>query len=176
MKKPEMMTDMDPTRITVLLRGLVCDGYELDEVLIGEHGVYAELPATSHITFIFSVGTVEEDVRMLIDALKIATSRQRKVSTEDVSPSSTALLPGQLPFGEMVTTARTAFFSPKEQVPLEESIDRVCAVPVCPYPPGIPVLLPGERIDRKCVDFLLRVLAAGAEVTGCDNGSINCMK
>src|SRR3954447_14261628 len=62
---------------------------------------------------------------------------------------------------EPVLLPRDAFFGPTEMVPVRESVGRVCAEQVTPYPPGIPVLIPGERINQGIVDYLRSGLAAG---------------
>jgi len=62
---------------------------------------------------------------------------------------------------EPVLLPRDAFFGRTEMVPLRESVGRVCAEQVTPYPPGIPVLIPGERINEGIVDYLRSGLAAG---------------
>jgi arginine decarboxylase len=56
---------------------------------------------------------------------------------------------------------RDAFFAQTEDVPAKEAVGRICAEQVTPYPPGIPVLLPGERIGQAVLDYLRTGLAAG---------------
>jgi arginine/lysine/ornithine decarboxylase len=62
---------------------------------------------------------------------------------------------------EPVLLPRDAFFGPTESVPAREAIGRVCAEQITPYPPGIPVLIPGERITEPIVDYLQTGLKAG---------------
>jgi arginine decarboxylase len=50
---------------------------------------------------------------------------------------------------------------------VEEAVGRVCAELVCPYPPGIPVLMPGERVTGGAIDYLRGVIASGGYVSGC---------
>ncbi|MEK6439544.1 Orn/Lys/Arg family decarboxylase [Pseudonocardia sp. T1-2H] len=56
---------------------------------------------------------------------------------------------------------RDAFFARTEDVPVERAVGRVCAEQVTPYPPGIPVLLPGERVSEEIVDYLTSGVRAG---------------
>jgi arginine decarboxylase len=60
-----------------------------------------------------------------------------------------------------VVLPREAFFSRTEDVAAEKAVGRICAEQITPYPPGIPVLLPGERIDAEVVDHLRSGLRAG---------------
>jgi arginine/lysine/ornithine decarboxylase len=62
---------------------------------------------------------------------------------------------------ETVMPPRDAFFAATEDVPVEQAVGRICAEQVTPYPPGIPVLLPGERIGAEALDYLRSGVAAG---------------
>jgi arginine/lysine/ornithine decarboxylase len=60
---------------------------------------------------------------------------------------------------------RDCFFGPQERIPLENAANRICAEIVTPYPPGIPVLMPGERISKPALDNLLRLRSAGFTIS-----------
>jgi arginine/lysine/ornithine decarboxylase len=62
---------------------------------------------------------------------------------------------------DSVVTPRTAFFGRAELVPVEEAVGRIAAEQVTPYPPGIPVLVPGERINAEVLEYLRSGLDAG---------------
>src|SRR6476469_1565370 len=71
---------------------------------------------------------------------------------------------------------REAFFFPAETVPADKAVDRLCAELICPYPPGIPVLMPGEIITPAAVDYLQQILAAGGKITGCSDRNLQTLK
>ena len=71
---------------------------------------------------------------------------------------------------------REAFFFPAETVPADKAVDRLCAELVCPYPPGIPVLMPGEIITPEAVHYLQQVLTAGGKITGCSDRNLQTLK
>jgi arginine/lysine/ornithine decarboxylase len=71
---------------------------------------------------------------------------------------------------------REAFFLPAETLAADKAVDRLCAELICPYPPGIPVLMPGEIITREAVDYLQQVLTAGGKITGCSDRSLQTLK
>jgi arginine/lysine/ornithine decarboxylase len=62
---------------------------------------------------------------------------------------------------ESVQRPRDAFFGPVEHVPADEAVGRVAAEQITPYPPGIPAIVPGERINREVIDYLRSGLEAG---------------
>ncbi|MEG4395580.1 aminotransferase class I/II-fold pyridoxal phosphate-dependent enzyme [Microcoleus sp. BROC3] len=71
---------------------------------------------------------------------------------------------------------REAFFFPAETVPADKAVDRLCAELICPYPPGIPVLMPGEIITPAAVDYLQQILATGGKITGCSDPGLQTLK
>ncbi|MEG3932033.1 MULTISPECIES: aminotransferase class I/II-fold pyridoxal phosphate-dependent enzyme [unclassified Microcoleus] len=71
---------------------------------------------------------------------------------------------------------REAFFSSTETLPADKAVDRLCAELICPYPPGIPVLMPGEIITPAAVDYLQQILAAGGKITGCSDRNLQTLK
>ena len=62
---------------------------------------------------------------------------------------------------ESVARPRDAFFGPAEAVPVQDAIGRTAAEQITPYPPGIPAIVPGERINREVIDYLLSGPKAG---------------
>jgi lysine decarboxylase len=67
---------------------------------------------------------------------------------------------------ETVVSPRDAFLGAAERVPVDQAVDRVSAESIAGYPPGIPALLPGERITAELVDYLRELVAAGARLHG----------
>ncbi|MEG3878033.1 aminotransferase class I/II-fold pyridoxal phosphate-dependent enzyme [Microcoleus sp. herbarium7] len=71
---------------------------------------------------------------------------------------------------------RDAFFSPTETVAADKAVDRPSAELICPYPPGIPVLMPGEIITREALEYLQQILAGGGKITGCSDPTLQTLK
>ncbi|MEL7409648.1 MAG: hypothetical protein AAFN00_22340 [Cyanobacteria bacterium J06558_2] len=84
------------------------------------------------------------------------------ISSQDIFPDPLSLTPPLLK-----VAPRAAYFAPKATVPLSAAGDRLCGELICPYPPGIPLLMPGELITREAVHYLRQVVAAGGTITGC---------
>jgi arginine decarboxylase len=77
---------------------------------------------------------------------------------------------------ENVMTPRDAFFARVEQVPVEDAVGRVAAEMVSPYPPGVPVLAPGELISQEAVDYLTTGVAAGMLVPDAADSSMKTLR
>jgi len=85
-----------------------------------------------------------------------------------IHPSSFIISPSLSP--------REAFFASTETLPLDQTLDRISAELVCPYPPGIPALMPGEMINPAAIDYLQQVLTLGGNITGCSDPSFKTLK
>lgn len=158
---------LDRTRLTVTVAGLGLTGFAADEILQQQWEITAELPSPRHLTFIISLGNTWDDIDRLVQSLmSLPRSTQ---------PGITALplLAGSPIYA---LTPREAFFAAAESVPIAQAADRVCVELICPYPPGIPVLLPGEMITPDALDYLQQVLSAGGFVSGCSDSSLQTIK
>jgi arginine decarboxylase len=163
---------LDPTRITVDVSGLGLDGYTADEIFSQRFGVIAELPTLRHLTFIVSIGNTQEDIARLIHAFEQLTQM------DAVPDSARLLIKGvDLPLVEVPERSpREAFFAPQESAPIHQSIDRISAETICPYPPGIPLVLPGEKITEAAIAQLQHIQSAGGLITGCEDPNLQKLK
>jgi arginine decarboxylase len=75
-----------------------------------------------------------------------------------------------------VQLPRDAFFGPAESVPSDEAVGRVAAEQITPYPPGIPALIPGERITRAIVDYLRSGVRAGMVLPDATDASLDSIR
>jgi arginine decarboxylase len=158
----------DRTRLTITVSGLGITGFAADEILSEQYGVICELPSLRHLTFIFSIGTMIVDCDRLLDAItQLAQTSFPKHSL----PVST-----DFPLPETVISPREAFFAVTETVAIAQAIGRVSAELICPYPPGIPVLLPGERITEAAIEHLQQVLRSGGFVSGCADSGLQTVQ
>ncbi len=76
----------------------------------------------------------------------------------------------------MRISPREAFFAATETLPIQETTEHICAEIVCPYPPGIPVLMPGEVITKAAIEYLQQIQAMGGFISGCADASLNTLK
>jgi arginine/lysine/ornithine decarboxylase len=159
-------SDLDLTRLTINLAQLGITGYEADAILHEQLGVTCELPSLNHLTFIISLGNTEADIERLIQG---CTTLAQSGSSSHSFSSPWSL---SLPISHPCLSPRQAFFAAKESIPLTESGDRLCGELICPYPPGIPILMPGEMITTKAINYLQQVLNSGGVITGCSDPTL----
>jgi arginine decarboxylase len=152
-------TALDRTRLTVNVSGLGITGFTADEILTAQFGVICELPSLRHLTFIFSIGTTEKDADRLIAAISQLAKQTHPTESIPVgsypAPAATMISP------------RDAFFAATRTLPIDEAINQISAELICPYPPGIPVLLPGEKITAAAIEYLQMVQRSGGLISGC---------
>ncbi|WP_404786073.1 aminotransferase class I/II-fold pyridoxal phosphate-dependent enzyme [Altericista sp. CCNU0014] len=177
LQKPEAPTagffDLDPTRLTVDVSALGLDGFRADEICTEQFGIVAELPTLRHLTFIVSLGNRSEDIDRLFYALR-HLPQQSTLATHKVSR-----LAGWPPTTHICHPARSpreAFFAPRVSVPIDRAPERVSAETLCPYPPGIPVILPGEAIAPEAIAFLQQIQAAGGLIAGCADPTLQSIQ
>lgn len=162
--------DLDKTRLTVNVSGLGLTGFAADEILV-ELGVIAELPSLQNLTFIISLGNTEADIEALVQAFTILSTDYKQDKLIVASDRTYNFLESKL-----AITPRQAFFAPTETLPIERSRDRICGELVCPYPPGIPILMPGEIVTQEALDYLQQTQRLGGLISGCADSSLKTLK
>ncbi len=174
LKSTSGCVNLDITRLTIKVSNLGISGYEADEILSQQFHVIAELPSLHHLTFIISLGNTETDIYQLINGLKtLSVEYQLSAAYHPAlnffpTPHSAPSAP---PF-----SCRDAFFAQTEKRPLTDCVGSVSAEIICPYPPGIPVLMPGEIITSDALKFLQQVIALGGKITGCSDPNLQQLK
>jgi len=159
---PETLPDLDGTRFTLLTQELGLTGFAVDELLQGM-GLVAEWPGWGHLTFVLTLATPDGAIARLQETLPRLRAHRRNRSLPPLPPP---------PLAPPVLPPRVAALAPQIAVPWEQAIGRIAAAIVCPYPPGIPVLYPGETVTAEAIAYLRAVQAAGGIVTGTDNQSL----
>jgi arginine decarboxylase len=162
--------DFDPTRITVTVKDLGYTGYEAEEILRRRYNVQVELADLFNCLALFTIGTTQKAADAFVGAVTELAREDRPVDI--FSPSGvlerrlktgTYHLPKMPP---VRLSPREAFLSPTEFVPFKQSAGRICAEVITPYPPGIPVISPGEEITKEIIDYLQLEKRAGVRMQG----------
>lgn len=162
---------IDPLRLTLGFWSLGLSGYEADDILDRDHGVISELVGTQSITFAINLGTCREHTQRLVSGLKKLSMSFLHSKTTEMRVESRE----HAPFNDICISLnpRDAFFANKRSVSIKESLGKVCGELICPYPPGIPVIIPGEVITEKALNYLLDVRKKGAVITGASDSHLS---
>jgi arginine/lysine/ornithine decarboxylase len=151
----------DPMRIVIDVRGTGCTGFEIADELRRAYDTHAELPTEATIVFIVGLGETTAALRRLAGDIDEVVKRlaRPQPTTAVVSESVTGA-------NEMAVTPREAFLGAAEIVATEDAAGRISCESIAPYPPGIPALLPGERISAATAEHLRALADAGARLHG----------
>jgi lysine decarboxylase len=164
---PEMVATrdgagFDPTRVIVDVHGLGLTGYEAEAVLRDGHGVYVEMSDLLSVMLLVTIGDDEASIERAAAGFR-ALHALRKPPRHDVGARSIgALLFG----GAAELTPRQAFLAPARVVPVEQAAGRISAESITPYPPGIPIVAPGERFSPEVIDYLRAGIVEGMYLSG----------
>jgi arginine decarboxylase len=161
----------DRTRLTVNVSQLGMTGFTADEVLHETLGVTCELPGLRHLMMMVTLGNSAEDMKRLVNGFrKLAEMGDRATPLPEISRPDLPLIT------QPEISPRSAFFAEAETLPIAQTIDRLSAELVCPYPPGIPLLFPGERVTAAAIATLQQVIAVGGIVTGCADPHLHTLR
>ncbi len=154
--------DLDETKLTIDVRGWGVSGYQVSQRLNLEFGIQVEMADIDHVLVIVSIGDHRGDLERLVNALTA-------LSRENHRQESRSPIPSMVFFDNLLRmTPREAFFAPHESIPLEDSVGRIAKDIVTVYPPGVPLLVPGEEITAPVIDTLCRFRDSGATMDGLD--------
>jgi arginine/lysine/ornithine decarboxylase len=155
--RPGGAADLDPLKIVIDVQRLGISGYQAAEWLRTHCHVDVGLADHRRVMAAFTHADNEDTATVLLDAL---TTLIDKHDTLPERPAVRVPDPHALEL-ETVMLPRGAFFGPAEQIPANEAVGRIAAEMASPYPPGVPVLAPGERITAEVVDYLTSGPPAG---------------
>ncbi len=152
--------DLDESKILIDVSALGVSGYAIDDWLYKHHRVSVGLSDGRHLLLIVSLGSTRADTNRLMRGLKDLIKRLR--DDPSILPS-VGTLPGIGTLGvDMATDGPSALFGEAEQVPYERAAGRIAAETLAPAPPGVPRLVPGQRISAAHVAWLVANRDAGA--------------
>jgi lysine decarboxylase len=162
----------DPLRIVVDVRGTGRTGYEVAAELRGSHDIHVEL--ATHATVVLVLGIAQPTAALEAFAEDLGDCVQR--IARDGDGDGQVLRQPPAPEHETVVPPREAFLGNSEAVPVDQAIGRISCESIAGYPPGIPTLLPGERVTAAVVDYLRALNAAGARLHGAADPSFETVR
>lgn len=150
-------TDLDRTRVTLDVSQTGLTGFELEHRL-HQVRVYPEMSTFQHVLFLLTPGTTDADVYTLYRAIRAIV--------EAAPAGRRREAPAPPPMPERVLLPREAKFSRKRVVAIADAVGQVSGETIATYPPGVPIVTAGERLDRDVVDYLLQMRQSGAVLKG----------
>lgn len=154
----------DRTKLSVHTLEIGLAGIEVYDILRDEYDIQIEFGDIGNILAYLSIGDRRQEVERLVSALAEVKRRYKKdragmLSQEYIDP-------------KVVATPQEAFYAPKESLHLEQTAGRICSEFVMCYPPGIPILAPGEEITEDILDYIVYAKEKGCSMTGPEDAGI----
>lgn len=150
------MKGLDWTKINLSMGAAGITGAQLDRILIEDYAVYTELFTGDWVMAMSGIGNIKDDYDSLAAALEEISGM---VGTDSHSQPSNALIPPKQAVMFEIPAAR-------KRVRLADSEGMICAGSIIPYPPGIPLICPGERIDADAIAYVQALRDMGEKVIG----------
>lgn len=162
----------DPLRLAVDVRGLRADGYALAPLLRELGDINLELYAQNAIVAVFGLGE-----RAVPEAERLVQSLRAAAARVGVDPEGRrARFAPPPPWGELLMTPREAYLGPQEVVPAAEAAGRIAAESLATYPPGIPNVLPGERLTEATLAYIRHTLELGGYLRGASDRALRTVR
>ncbi|KZL93715.1 aminotransferase class I/II-fold pyridoxal phosphate-dependent enzyme [Clostridium magnum] len=161
---------LDPTKITITCRDLGITGYDLDMILSNKYYIQVELSDLYNVLAVGSFGDTRQSIDSLINALKEISKDYYGKGNKKSDFIDIPSIPPQ------IKIPREAFNSSKTSIPLKESIGMVSGEFLMAYPPGIPILCPGEEITQEIIDYVQRLKDTGLYVQGTEDPEVEYIK
>ena len=156
--------DFDVTKLSIHTRDIGLAGIEVYDMLRDDYGIQIEFGDIGNVLAIISVGDKELNIERLISAL----SEIKRLHTNDKS----GMFDHEYIDPIVAMTPQDAFYSPKKSIPINESEGKICSEFVMCYPPGIPILAPGEGITRDILNYIAYAKEKGCFLTGTEDINI----
>lgn len=156
--------DFDTTKLSIFTRPTGLAGIEVYDILRDDYDIQTEFGDIANLLAYVSVGDRPKDIERLVAALAEIRRNYRK------DPSKTLKMEYIDPV--VVCGPQDAFYAEKESLPIAKSCGRVCSEFVMCYPPGIPILAPGEQITEEILTYIRYAKKKGCQITGPEDMSI----
>lgn len=151
--------DFDITKLAVNTLDTGLAGIEVYDILRDEYDIQVEFGDIGNILAYISVGDRQADIERLVGALSEIRRRFRRADR-------TSMLKHEYITPEVSAAPQDAFYAEKISLPIENTVGHICSEFVMCYPPGIPILAPGERITKEILDYICYAKGKGCSMTG----------
>ena len=160
--------DFDVTKLSVYTRDIGLAGIEVYDLLRDEYDIQIELGDIANILAYISIGDRIQDIERLVGALADIERLYKK--------DSTGMLSGEYIAPAVVISPQQAFYAEKEFLPMEQAAGRISGEFVMCYPPGIPILAPGEMVTQEIVEYILYARDKGCSMQGMEDPKVESLQ
>ena len=143
-------------------------GIEAEQILRHQYKVQCELSDVNNLLFLITFADTDNEIERLISSLQSLSDYQRRMNI-DIKSYPAFKIPNTI----SKLTPREAFYSLKTAVNIDSAVNRICAEEVTFYPPGIPILQPGELITAEIVEYIKANKNIGRRLIGAADTSLN---
>lgn len=165
----EATYDHDPTKLSIHVRHLGITGWDAENWLREHYNIEVEMSDMYNILCLITPGDNKQSVDKLLSALRVMSAVNYGKEIYELNV--------QVPeIPQLALIPRDAFYADTELIPFKESADRIIAEFIYVYPPGIPILLPGEVITQDNIDYILDHVRIGLPVKGPEDRTITNVK
>jgi lysine decarboxylase len=162
----------DPLRLAIDIRGTGFTGYEIAPMMLELDDINLELFAENVIVAVFGLGEdASQTGPRLVQALRHAVDE-----LPDRRERGDSMFAPPPPWGPLAMAPRDAFLAMQEVVPFREGVGRIAAESLAAYPPGIPNVLPGERLTEPTLDYIQRTLEQGGSLRGASDRKLETLR
>ncbi len=158
------IANFDRTKLSVNTLNIGLAGIEVYDILRDEYDIQIEFGDLGNILAYISIGDRQRDIERLVSALAEIRRRYRR--------DKSGLLSQEYIEPQVELTPQQAFYAPKESLPLAQTLGRICSEFVMCYPPGIPIVAPGEKITAQILDYISYARQKGSSLTGPEDAQI----
>ncbi|MCC8100715.1 MAG: aminotransferase class I/II-fold pyridoxal phosphate-dependent enzyme [Clostridiales bacterium] len=156
--------DFDVTKLSVYTRDIGLAGIEVYDLLRDEYDIQIELGDLTNIMAYISIGDRIQDIERLVGALfdikrRYTRSSAKMLNSEYINPI-------------VIESPQTAFYAEKDYLPIRATVGRTCGEFVMCYPPGIPILAPGEMITQEIIEYILYAKEKGCSLQGTEDPEV----
>lgn len=160
----------DPLKINVTVKDLGLSGWEVEKILRKDFNIEVEMSDMYNILCIITFGDTEQTINLLVDALRQIAARY-EAAEKEVKTIKNPSIP------LLALSPRDAFYNKQtEIVPLKEAAGRIIAEFIMVYPPGIPIVMPGEVVTKDNIEYIEEHVKEGLPVQGPDDPNIQFVK
>lgn len=161
--------DFDETKLTINVTGLGLTGFQVYDLMFDDYQIQLELSDVYNILAIVNLGDNHQSISRLVEAFQDLSKRFYGKGDQ------IATYPIPLHNPDLKANPRDAYYSKKEFVPIQQCVGRTMAESIMVYPPGIPILAPGECVTQEIIDYLLMLKTQDSKFTDLHDPTLKTM-